>query len=412
MNGLSETTNLLLLAYYFLPTNTSGVQRAVRLAKYLPECGVPTSVIASSSSGELPDSGIYHVPNRATMNSPARLLGRIAQAVQRILPYNEQLPWVPHAMEAARTLLSGSRVDVVLSTSPPVATHLSALALKKRYGLKWVADFRDPILGNPGRPRRWATPYDRALERLIFRHADAVISVTDAMAEEWKRRFPQYASKIHVIWNGFDPTDALATCPLPVRNYRVMAHVGVLYSQRHPTALLASVDRLVAAGTIHPDSFRLRFVGPVQDQDRLAAEPAFSSLITKGYIEMPGTLVPRREANHEIATADFLLLIDIVNLANVGYTVPAKIFDYVLAGRPILAVTDRNSPVERILHNSGIPYRCLYHQDADSEIDNKLTELLNLPLGPVSPGPWFLENFDGRRQAVKIAGIIKNLIKP
>jgi glycosyltransferase involved in cell wall biosynthesis len=409
---VKEPTNLLLLAYYYLPSNTSGVQRAVRLARYLPEYGVATSVIASSHSGELPDvASVSHVPNRLTLNSRARAMGRIAERVQRILPYNEQLPWVPHATEAARALMSRTPAAAVLSTSPPVATHLAAFRLKKRYGLKWIADFRDPILGNPGRPRRWAVPYDRALERLIFKHADAIISVTDAMAEEWKRRFPAYAHKIHVIWNGFDPADALAPAPLPVRNYRILAHVGVLYSQRHPTALLASIDRLVTAGTINTESFRLRFVGPVQEQGQLTMQPAVSSLMQKGCIEMPGALVPRTEANHEIATADFLLLLDIVNLSNVGYTVPAKIFDYILTGRPILAITDKNSPVDRILQNSGVLYRCIYHQDQDSEIDRKLSELLTLPSEPLSPSQWFLENFDGRRQAGRIAEIILGLIQ-
>jgi len=111
----------------------------------------------------------------------------------------------------------------------------------------------------------------------------------------------------------------------------------------------------------------------------------------------------------EIATADFLLLIDIVNLSNTGYTVPAKIYDYILVGRPILALTDRDSPVDRILQQAGIHYACLYHTDTEGEIDRKLAAFLNLADDPRSPSAWFLENFDGQRQAGHLAALLDAL---
>src|ERR1035438_6431645 len=90
--------HLILLAYYYLPDNTSGVQRAVRLAKYLPRNGFRCHVISSSHPAELTCiAGVAHVPNEQIGRSSAVWLGRVATFVQRFLPYNEQLPWVPHA---------------------------------------------------------------------------------------------------------------------------------------------------------------------------------------------------------------------------------------------------------------------------------------------------------------------------
>src|ERR1035438_2376003 len=327
--------HLILLAYYYLPDNTSGVQRAVRLAKYLPRNGFRCHVISSSHPAELTCiAGVAHVPNEQIGRSSAVWLGRVATFVQRFLPYNEQLPWVPHAIRAARNLMARTPVSAVLSTSPPLASHLAALWLKKRYGLKWVADFRDPLYGNPGRARRWARPYDKAIERQIFRNADAIISVTDTVAAGWRKKYPQWAHKIHVIWNGFDPEYPFGPAILPIREYKVISHVGVLYGLRHPTSLLASLDRLLRRGALNKGMLRIRFVGPVQQETEFLQNPAVASLMRAGCLEIQGRLIPRQQAMDEIATSDFLLLLDIANLSNIGYTVPAKLYDYILAGRP------------------------------------------------------------------------------
>jgi len=400
---------VILFAYYYLPDNTSGVQRAVRMARYLPEHGYDTLVIASSHAGAGPVApGVCHVP---TAGDRARSYqAALARFAQRIVPYNERLEWVPHAIRPAKRVISGGDVGALISTSPPLASHFAALLIKMRYGLKWIADFRDPLVGNPGRPRDWAKPYDAWLERLIFRNADAAIAVTDAVAEEWRRRYPRWATKFHVIWNGFDPEGSFGPEPLPQRSYRAISHIGVLYSQRHPTALVDSLARLVSNGLVAPHTFRLRFIGPIQEQEIFTAHFSTAALIANGCLEIRGQLIPRAEAMHEIATADFLLLIDIVNLSNAGYTVPAKLYDYILAGRPILAITARNSPVDRILTNCGILNALLYHDDPAEVLDRKLVDFLKLPTEPLTPSAWFLERFDGRRQAALLAALLEQVL--
>lgn len=79
-----------------------------------------------------------------------------ARIVQRLLPYNDQLTWVPHAVATAERVLAGGDVFAMLSTSPPSATHIAAFLLKRRYGIRWIADLRDPIYQNPFRPGRVA----------------------------------------------------------------------------------------------------------------------------------------------------------------------------------------------------------------------------------------------------------------
>jgi glycosyltransferase involved in cell wall biosynthesis len=403
---MSET-NLILLAYYYLPDNTSGVQRAVRLAKYLPRLGYHVDVVSSSHAGLLPETpGVHHVPSPEYPYA-APVWTWLARIIQRVIPYNEQVPWVPHAVAAATQLVARKSIAAVISTSPPLASHLAGLALKWRFGLKWIADFRDPVSGNPGRARRWAKPYDAAVERLIFANCDAVVGVTDAVVDGWKKRHPRLAPKFHLIWNGFDPDDSVPETVPSARSYRLLSHIGVLYEQRHPRALLTALDRLVTRGALGPERIRLRLLGPTQGKEALEAFGPASSLIKRTILEIDDRLIPRKQALQETADADGLLLLDINDLSNSGYTVPAKLYDYLQAGRPILAVTDSGSPVERILSLSGIPFVCLYHTDADSILEQKLLEFLALPTDRAKPSDWFAENFDGSRQVDRWAALLR-----
>jgi hypothetical protein len=334
----------------------------------------------------------------------------IAEKVQKLLlPYDDRLPWVPHAVEAVNALMAKMPVSVIVSTSPPIATHLAALWLKRRHGIRWVADFRDPLYGNPGRSRRWGRLYDRAVERAIFQHADIVLAVTDTVRDQWKRDYPEWGEKFHLIWNGFDPSEGFGASPLPSRPHRVLTHAGVLYRLRHPHKVMASIERLVLQGRIDSERLRLRFVGHIEAESEFRALPPVAFLTAKGCLQMDGATVPRDTAMKEISTADFLFLIDIVNLENIGYTVPAKLYDYLLVGRPILTITAPGSPVDRILAQSGVPYACIYHHDTDEEIDHKLDEFFRLSSAAVTPSAWFVDQFDGRRQAAALGAMLDSL---
>src|SRR5262245_11709269 len=156
----------------------------------------------------------------------------------RVLPYNDRLPWIPHALLAAERIANAFPLRAVLSTSPPVAAHVAALRFVRRHKLRWVADLQDPIRGNPSRKRGWGRPYDLAIERAVFQRAAHVVAVTDVVAEQWRRSWPKLAAKFRTIWMGFDPGERIAPMRVPARERRQMLHVGFLYEERHPIALM------------------------------------------------------------------------------------------------------------------------------------------------------------------------------
>jgi glycosyltransferase involved in cell wall biosynthesis len=334
----------------------------------------------------------------------------LARLTQRfLLPYNDGLPWAVHVLLEAESVLARRPIAAILSTSPPVGIHLAALRIKRRHRLPWIADFRDPIRGNPFRSRRWIYPYDRMVENRIVRHADALVANTDVVAEMWGRHHPEAVDKIHTLWNGFDPDDRARPLPPPPRDRRVLAHVGSLGPGRQPDVLLPSLVRLVESGELAADSFRVQLVGRIQNGRLEGDRSAEDKLRAWGCLEYDGHAVPRAEAQRAGAEADYLLLLDL-NDEGASLQVPAKVFEYVQIGRPILAFTTRrDSPTERILRGSGVPYQIVHQDTPPDEVDRRVLRLFALPTEPVRPSAWFEEHFDGRKQVRDLARLLDEL---
>ena len=399
--------SVLMIAYHFPPSSATGARRPFRFVKYLARNSYRAHVIANQDQAEgSPWQHVTRVPGE-TVSWRARIGSGAAAALQRFLPYNDQLPWIAHAVEAAREVASRTRPEVVISTSPPAVCHLAAWIVSRQLRVPWVADFRDPIYGNPSRRRSWGWIWDAPLDRLIVSQAAALITNTDAAAEMLARRYPELSHKIHLIWNGYDPEQRLTAQPLPQREYKTIVHAGSLYGQRHPTRILASLHRLVSRGAVDPRQVRLRLVGDLYENEPWVTQSRFHELMRAGCVEHTGQVSPA-EAAREMAESDYLLLLDL-NDRGIGLQVPAKIFEYIQIGRPVLAFTGRNSPVQRILAGSGVRHICLHGSSPEDEVDRQLLALLDLPTAPVTSSPWFDEQFNGARQARTLAGILDSL---
>jgi glycosyltransferase involved in cell wall biosynthesis len=408
--GAANLSNLLLLAYYFPPENTSGATRPAYFCRYLPEFGYQPTVITRSDIPEAPPSSasVRRAPSTSVPGTGLRLAGWAAHCIERyLLPYNERLLWVPSAVSQASSFLKTAGQPVLLSTSPPVATHFAALTLKRKHNLKWIADFQDPLWGNPFRTRPFAHHYDRALERLIFKSADAVIANTDSVGQLWRRRYPQWQHKIHVITNGYDPQDRISPSRALQSDRRVIAHVGAIYGGRRPQVILACLDRLIENGRLDPGAVCVRFVGPMDAQCAGVDTPLFSRLRDRGCIECVGSL-PTSRAREEMANASHLLLLDL-NDMGAGLQIPAKLYDYIRVGRPILAFTSQDSPTDVVLQRSGIPYACVDPAWPCDRIDRSVLPFLSLPSGYTKAAPWFWSTFDARSHSRRLAAILDQL---
>ena len=400
--------SVLLLAFHFPPENHIASERPQRFYKHLPQFRYKVLVVTASAQGGMdPQKSVVCVADeaRGKWTHPWSFALR---TLFKPFVKKDSLRWAVSSYEAAAQLISENRICAIVSTSPPIISNVVAGLLKRRFGIAWLADFRDPILGNPGRSRSKVSRLrDAIVERWSFRHANIVIANTDAALEMWKRRYPHSAAKMHVIWNGFDREDSLGPLPLPQRGYRLLSHVGGMPIVRYPGLVLSSLQRLVHHGHLSRESFRVRLVGPLEEG--WARDPSLVEELARwGCLEYDGRMIPKKEAEQEMASADSLLLLDW--LSESGATqVPAKLFEYVRIGRPILAVTTRGSPAERLLQRSGIPYCSIYPDDRAEDIDQKILHFLSVPTEPVVANEWFWKEFDAVPQTQRLASLIASV---
>ena len=412
MNTSTRPDLVLMIAFPYPPCQEPGAVRPVTFAKYLRRSGYNVKVVTAFNDGSRDE--VVYVPNRQSVPTRRTVRGLSEMVLRKFFfPSDEAMLWTADAVRAAEPLLRMHRRAAVFSTFPPLNSHLVGWRLKRRFGVGWVADFRDPMVGSPGRRltnsklRYGAVPtsIDRTIQPGMFRDADAIVANTDAVLERWQREYPAYRNKLFHIANGFDPEEMSTAAPIPPRPRRVMAHVGSIYTGRHPVPVLHSLERLIRNGRLDPANILVHLIGAI-DWTLVPDHEIFRRLGDLGCIRAPGTAMPRTEAQQIMREADYLLLLDVVT-SDAGQQIPSKIFEYIPIGRPILATTTRNSPVDRLLARAGIPYACVYPDSASEETDTAVMRILLTPTdAPTPASEWFLETYDGVRRTQALAELI------
>jgi glycosyltransferase involved in cell wall biosynthesis len=200
--------------------------------------------------------------------------------------------------------------------------------------------------------------YEQFWESRVFARADAIVSNAPHARAKLAEALPHWAAKMHVIPNGFDPEIfpvASARNPGPVR----ILHAGQLYVGRDPRPILDAIVG-IQSGTVPP--FRLEFLGRTQYAPGadLASEAQRrglnESILCRGQVTYRQTL-------DEMVAADVLLLMDTPH-RQIG--VPAKLYEYLGAGRPVLATGEQNGDLAAILKQSGVPFRIARPNDIEA----------------------------------------------
>ncbi len=407
---------VVMIAYYYPPHNEIGAARPSRFVRYLRRNDTDVAVICSS--GMLRRTTDQQASAKADKEKPspqrvpdadgtgiAHRLSAVLQAIQRVvLPYNDRLGWLPYAYAAGARMLTSR--SILISSHPPIATHLTAMALKLRYGRPWIADFRDPLWGNPFRTSRRAAWIDPLVERLVVSLADAVIANTNSSAEMLCRRYPKLVRKFHTIWNGFDPEDDIRPLPHATRERRTISHVGTLYGTRTPVPFAASLQRLIHQGTLAPTTIQFRQIGRVDPEGFDPNHPALAELEALGCFYRTSRHLPQSEARREMLEADMLLLLD-MNEMNPGLQVPAKVFEYVRTGRPILALTVPNSATQHVLAVSGVPHACIDLGATTEVFDALVLAFLSAQHESVAPSLRFQHEFSAEKQIKTLLSILE-----
>src|SRR5579862_2743198 len=192
---------LLLVTLYFPPAGGGGVQRPLKFASHLPALGIETHVLAPDDPKWVHEDAELPMPTQAWVHraryvgprgrrladelhgrSGLDLLVRRASSIgRRVLVPDENVTWNATAIPKAISIARAEKIDVVMTTSPPVSVHLIGAAVQAATGAKWVADLRDSLVAHPHRSVERAAvrakeQVSRGVAALVSRRADAIVA--------------------------------------------------------------------------------------------------------------------------------------------------------------------------------------------------------------------------------------------
>lgn len=381
----------MLVAYHFPPIAGSGVQRALKLAKFLPDNGSHVNVLTCGHRHYplLDDSLLREIDTdsrvrvhrvcgfdpgglarrvvprwrrgpltRATFAMEQRVYWRLQSAADRWAMPEPEHWWIGSAIRAARRLHETHAFDAVITTSPPHSCQRIGIELQRTLGIPWIADLRDPIVDNFAyAPRSDATDrFWRSLERDVVERADAIVTTCHDYAALLGDKYTGAASRVACITNGFDESDRPAETRSDRSGAFVLSHVGAFYHSQSVGPLLDACRMFRRRRA--DASITLRLVGSVSRQQEAHFEQADSTFVQRvGYQRHAKALA-------EMAGADALFLMT-PTVANGRNCIPAKLFEYLAFGRRIIGLVHRNSGVATILASAGCD-GIAYHDDAAS----------------------------------------------
>jgi glycosyltransferase involved in cell wall biosynthesis len=265
--------------------------------------------------------------------------------------------WWLGAVPAGLLLIRKYRPDVIWSTYPIATAHLIGLTLHRLTGIPWVADLRDPMTDEDYPPNRLTKRIYEWIERATITHCTKAICTTPGTVRLYQSRFRHIpASRFGLIENGYDEEnfaqahgshnaeDAEEIADKPF----ILLHSGVIYpSERDPTQLFEALAALSEQGRISASNFKLVLRAAAHDEylNKLINEHGIGSLVS---LVPP---IPYREALCEMLSADGLLVLQASNCNN---QIPAKLYEYMRAQRPILGLTDPGGDTASVLRNAGV----------------------------------------------------------
>lgn len=246
---------------------------------------------------------------------------------------DSKVRWLPFGFLSSLKVARQEKVSVLFSSSYPYTVHLIALLVQKFYRKPWIADFRDPWVGNKAMekdiPYRHKT--DAWLERKVVRNASYVINVTPTITEMYKERYPEYAEKFVTITNGFDPADFTKVSPYSFPKFTLI-HTGILSKDRSPAALIKGLELLLEERPELRDKIQVLFVGFIPD----AFIQMFKQSALAEIFEVR-PYVPHSVCLDYLAGAQLQLLIfDDSPETKAAYS--GKVFDYIGTQKPILGI--------------------------------------------------------------------------
>jgi len=408
---------ILMIAFHYPPSQiSSGIQRTLKFTTYLRDHDWEPAVLSAhpraypntsdDQIGEIPQG--IQVKRAFALDTSRHLTIRGRYPMMLALP-DRWSSWVIGGVLSGLRLIRQWQPDIIWSTYPIATAHWIGLSLHRLSGLPWVADCRDSMTeeGYPAQPAR-RNAYLR-IERQAVKRASRLVFTTRGTARMYAGRYPEISeTKWAVIANGYDEENfRAAEASLPATTTtgpKTLIHSGLLYpSERDPRPFFDAVAELAREGRINAQQLciRLRATGYDAQYQPMIDARGISDIISLA------PAVGYRQALMEMLVADGLL---IFQAASCNHQIPAKLFDYLRARRPILALTDAAGDSAALMREAGID--TIVSLDDKEAIKREIVRFLGLLEQGHAPVPAadFVQRYSRRARTAELAELLDEVM--
>lgn len=429
---------ILFISYYWPPSGGPGVQRGVKLVKYLHRLGQEVFVVAphenhasypaydeemqqdipegvkvvKTKSFEVLDfykktlgKGSIPAPSFANESKPT-----LGQKLARFIRGNFFIPdvrrgWNRYAFNAAAQLIKEHQIDYLITTGPPHSTHLIGLELKKKNNIKWLADFRDPWTDMFWYAELMQTKPARQLdayyERKVLKKADFKVAATHYNMQLFQQKLsPDERHHFHMIPNGYDEDDFQNLSNTFPKDKWVITYAGTLSGNYAPEAVFEAIAAL-------PEKVKnkicLQFVG--------AIAPEVKELLEKYQLQENAAFtgyVSHKEVLAFLMKACLLWII-IPEHANEKGMVPGKLYEYLRTQKYILNLGPKDGLTADFIKHAGLGES--FERTDRKAIQGYLLQLFEVwektgENRPIAVNDSFVEQFSRAHTTQKVLSIL------
>lgn len=421
---------VLLITYYWPPSGGSGVQRWLNFTKYLKDFDVePVVYTVSNPNYAIEDASlkspggitvlrrpIWEPYNLASMFSgenakqtSSGFLEKPKSFKSRAINYiraNYFIPdarkyWIKPSVKYLKKYLQQHNIDTIITSGPPHSLHLIGLKLKAELNIKWIADFRDPwtqidyFHKLPFNEKALRKHHN--LEQKVARNADSILVVSATM----QKFYGLFNSNVKVVSNGFD-AEINSAKDIVLDKKFTLTHVGLLNADRNPSILWQALSELIAENSAFKKYVSVKLIGKVSDE----VVQSIASFNLNSYVDFVA-YVPHNEVA-DLQRKAQVLLIPVNNVPSAKGIVTGKIFEYLVAQRPILAIAPLDGDLAEIIEKtqSGKVIDFEDKQGLKSSLKNYFEAYQNNNLVSKAVS---LEDYQAKNITKKIAELVLNL---
>ncbi|MBK5208998.1 MAG: glycosyltransferase family 4 protein [Flavobacteriaceae bacterium] len=367
----------LIITYYWPPAGGSGVQRWLKFVKYFRDFDIePVVYTVENPNYPILDESLFKdIPNdieilkqpiwepnslfaffgkkktesAGFLNPNPTFFGKILQYIRAnyFIPDARKF-WVKPSFKYLNKYLKLNKIDVVVTTGPPHSLHLIGLNLKKELNIKWIADFRDPwteidYLQQLPLTKK-AIEKHRFLEKEVLKNADAVLVVGKTMNEKYSK----FNSNVVTVTNGFD--GEISETAVELDSKFTVTHIGLMNADRNPKILWRVLSEIIAKNKEFANDFELKLIGKADASviEDISKHQLSSNIQVIDYVTHDKVIEFQKKSQ--------VLLLIVNKVPSAKGIITGKIFEYLMAKRPVLGIAPLNGDVAEIIMetNSGV----------------------------------------------------------